>query len=324
MMSLCIAASAGAQGSAGEVKNAEADALVSRGIEMRARGKDAEALELFEQAAALDPESVRVQIHLATVHQALGHWLLADDYLSDALRHQNHPYVNRHRQSLDDARRVIDANIGRLEVEGQPAGAEVRLNGRLVGKLPLKEPVRATVGSYVLDVRLDGHYSSQRPIVISGGGLVRETVKLEPLPAESSGVSGGSTQPASMGASSAGSEPLDQPASRQWLTWTFVAASGIAAGTTIGAVIFREIHAGRWNDNSRCLAVGLTRAEVCAGERDKVNAAEDVAIVGGVLTGLFAAGALLNAFAFDAAAPDEVGLAGCGLSWAGGHCFGSF
>lgn len=292
------------------------------GIALRGEAKDAEALKLFEAAAEIDPGSVRVQVHLATAHQALGNWLLADEYLASALRQEEHPYIIRHRESLNAARRVIHSNIGRLEVEGQPAGAEVRLNGRLVGRLPLAEPVRATVGSYVLDVRLEGHYPSQRPIVLSGGALLREAVQLEPLPSEQGAASASGQL---RGYSASGQDPrLEEAPSRRWLTWALVGASGAAAASSLGAFIFREIHAARWNDNSRCLEVERTRAEVCGGERDKVSTAEDVALVGGVLTGLFAAGAFVNAVAFDAGTPNQAGLDGCAVSWGGALCFGSF
>lgn len=320
--SVCFAGAAGAQVSTDGADHPEADRYVAEGIAMRAEGKDAEALKLFEKAAEIDPGSVRVQIHLATVHQALGNWLLADDYLTSALEHQNHPYIHRHRQSLDDARRVIDANIGRFAVEGQPAGAEVRLNGRLVGTLPLAEPVRATVGSYTLDVRLEGHYPSQRPISIMGGALVRETVQLERLPDEPVAAAGGRGQHGSPSAQ--GDATLEGPSSRRWLTWALVGASGVAAGTTVGALIFREVYADRWNDNTRCLEPDRTRAEVCGSERDKVNTAEDVAVVSGVLTGLFAAGALLSAFTFQGGERVEAGFEGCTFGASGALCFGSF
>ena len=321
-LSVCVAGSAGAQVTTDGVDNPDADKFVTRGIAMRAEGKDAEALQLFEKAAELDPGSARVQVHLATVHQALGNWLLADDYLTLALEQQNHSYINRHRESLDEARRVIDANIGKLAVEGQPAGAEVWLNGRLVGTLPLAKPVRATVGSYTLDVRLEGHYPSQRPISITGGALVRETVQLERLPDEAVVLSGGSAEQGHE--SAGGNATLDSPASRRWLTWALVGASGVAAGTTVGALIFREVHAGRWNDDTRCLEVDRTRADVCGSEREKVDTAEDVALVGGVLTAMFAAGALVNAFAFQAGEPGQAGLEGCGIGLGGALCFGAF
>jgi hypothetical protein len=300
-------------------ENPEADKLVARGIELRAAGKDTQALEAFEKAAEIDPGSVRIQLHLATGYQALGDWLSADEYLSLALARQNHPYVLRHRQTLEDAQRVISANIGRLEVQGEPAGAEVRLNGRLVGTLPLAEPVRAIVGSYRLEVRLDGHYGAERPITITGGGLVREAFRLEPLPAGAGG-SEPSGKPVGAGADMTDKEPA-QP----WLTWTLAGASAAAATTTLVAVILREVHAGRWNDNGRCLRINQTREQVCGTEREAAQTAETVALVGGVATGLFAAGALVNQFAFTAPeARTEVGLHGCTLLWAGASCFGSF
>jgi tetratricopeptide (TPR) repeat protein len=304
----------------GRPENQDADKFVAEGIELRARGKDDEALGAFQKAAEIDPGSVRVQIHLALVHQALGNWLLADEYLSQALARQNHPYVNRHRQALEDAKRVIDANIGRLEIEGEPAGAEVRLNGRLVGTLPLTAPIRSTVGSFMLEVRHDGHYPARRPITIIGGGLVREAVQLEPLPANAvlHGSAGGS--------GAAPGDIADVGGGAPWLTWSLVGAATAAGATTAGALVFREVHAGRWNDNTRCLEVERTRAEVCGDERDKANTAETVALVSGALTGAFALGAILNAAgAFGSeAAPEEMGFRGCHLGFAGWSCFGTF
>lgn len=310
--------------SGGRAENPEADKFVAQGIELRARGKDNEALRAFQKAAEIDPDSVRVQIHLATVYQALGNWLLADEYLSMALARQNHPYVNRHRQTLEDAKRVIDSNIGRLEVEGEPAGAEVRLNGRLVGTLPLAAPIRSTVGAFMLEVRHSGHYSAQRPITITGGGLVRESVQLEPLPADGEWRGGA---PDRSGGRGSGSMPdMDAGAGPSWLTWTFVGAAGVAGVTTVGALLYREVHAGRWNDNNRCLEVDRTRAEVCGDERDKAKTGETVAVVGGALTAAFVVGATLGAvgvFESDAP-PGEVGLRGCNLGFSGASCFGTF
>ncbi|HTV18528.1 MAG TPA: tetratricopeptide repeat protein [Polyangiaceae bacterium] len=309
--------------SAGRAENPEADKFVAEGIELRARGKDNEALRAFQKAAEIDPDSVRVQIHLATVYQALGNWLLADEYLSMALARQNHPYVNRHRQTLEDAKRVIDANIGRLEIDGGPPGSEVRLSGRLVGTLPLAAPIRSTVGSFLLEVRHEGHYTSQRPITITGGGLVRESVQLEPLPADAAARA---LRASRAGSAPATSDGVDSGGGSSWVTWSLVGGAGVAGAVSVGALVFREVHAGRWNDNARCLEVERTRAEVCGDERDKANAAETVAVVGGALTGAFALGAVLNGLGVFAseAPPSEAGLRGCNLGIAGASCFGTF
>jgi tetratricopeptide repeat protein/PEGA domain-containing protein len=320
LFAVCFAAAAQAQ-SAGPPENPEADRFVTEGIALRAQGRDADALTAFQKAAAIDPNSVRVQIHLATVYQALGDWLKADEYLSMALARSNHPYVNRHRQVLEDAKKVIDANIGRLEVEGEPPGSEVRLNGRLVGTLPLASPVRVTIGSYVLEVQSPGHYPVSRPIVITGGGLVRERVDLEPTSAAAR-ASGAAFAPGSH-RSEAG---VDRPAENRWLTWTLGGAAGVAGVVTIGAILYREAHAHRWNDDARCLEAGRTRADVCGSERDKAETGGTVAWVSGVTAGLFATGAVLNALGVFSPEPGpiEAGLEGCGVGLRGASCFGTF
>jgi hypothetical protein len=311
-----------AQSSATRPENPEVEKLVTQAIALRAQGNDLAALETLKQAAELDPGSVRVQVHLSNVHQALGQWLPADEYLRLALAQANHPYVVRHRQALEDARKVIEDNIGTLEVDGEPAGAEVRLNGRLIGTLPLAAPVPVTVGSYTLEVKRDGHYTASRPLVIAGHDFVRESVRLERLPTDELGTR---TFPIALAPSSEPAAVLDRPPNRAWLTWTF-AGLGVAAGaTTLGALIYREAHAQHWNDDSRCLAVGQTREQLCADERDKVESAETVALTAGIATGLFAAGALLNAYVFtEAPSSSRAGIESCAVGLREVSCFGSF
>jgi hypothetical protein len=315
-------APAQAQSPAARPENPEVERLVSLAIALRAQGKDLAALEPLKKAAEIEPSSVRVQVHLSNVHQALGQWLAADEYLRLALAQADHPYVVRHRQELDEARLVIQDNIGILEVDGDPAGAEVRLNGRLIGTLPLAAPVPVTVGSYTLEVKRDGHYTARRPIVIAGHGFVRESVRLERLPTDELGTR---TFPIAVGPSPEPAAALDRSPTRSWLTWTFAGLGAAAGVTAFGALIYREVHAKRWNDDARCLAVGQTRAQICDGERDKVASADRIALATGIATGLFATGALLNAFVFTAApATDRAGLEGCAVGLQGASCFGSF
>jgi hypothetical protein len=319
-------APAAAQGASVRAESPEVEKLIAEAIALRGQGKDLEALEDLKKASELDPRSVRVQVHLSNVYQALGQWLPADQYLRMALAQPDHPYVQRHRQELDDARGVIEENIGSLDVEGEPAGAEVRLNGRVIGTLPLSAPVPVTVGAYTLEVKLEGHYPVRRPIAIAGHGFVRESVQLERLPSDELGTRRfpGSVAPVSASASPSSDEGLDRGATRPWLTWT-LAGLGAAAGlTTVGAIVYREQHARRWNDDS-CLAVGQTRAQLCGEERDKVETGDAVAITSGIAAGLFAAGAMINAFVFtEPSRASQMGLQGCALGPTGASCFGAF
>lgn len=299
----------------------EVERLVASAISLRADGKDREALAVLRQAAQIAPRSLRVQVHLSNVYQALGEWLLADELLRQALAAPHDPYIQRHRQALAEARSVIDDHLGKLEVVGEPPGAEVRLNGRQIGTLPLSEAVPVTVGSYTLEVRMPGHYTVSRPLSIAARDHVRESIRLEPRPLDEV-----SPLPPAASAGVVLAPPsLERPAERRWLTWTLAGLSAAAAATTVGALIYREEHARRWNDDSRCVGTDRTRAQLCGSERDKVETGDAWAIGAGLATGVFAAAALLNVYAFDDdSGPEQAGLEGCGVGLQGASCFGTF
>jgi hypothetical protein len=141
-----------------------------------ARRTRARALVLFQQALEREPESARVFAQLGVTYQALGRWVLADTYLSQALARGGDPYIERHRPALEQASALVKDHLGLLDVQGSPAGAEVQLNGQSFGKLPLAEPVRVPVGSYLMEVSLAGHYGISEPIRISARALTRESL----------------------------------------------------------------------------------------------------------------------------------------------------
>jgi hypothetical protein len=151
-------------------------------------------------------------------------------------------------------------------------------------------------------------------------------VRLERLPGDELGTRSFPGSPGPLSASSAPSsgEVLDQSSTRPWLTWT-LAGLGAAAGlTAVGAIVYREVHARRWNDDS-CVAAGQTRAQLCGDERDKVETGDAIAITSGIAAGLFAAGAMINAFVFtEPSRASQAGLQGCALGPGGASCFGAF
>jgi hypothetical protein len=306
-------------------------ALVDQGIELRRQGKDAEALNVFKQAVLLQPDSVRALIHVATCYQAVGDWVSADTHLRRALEHTADPYIERHREALENAHRVIADRLGMLEVGGGPAGAIVLLNGQRMGQLPLSEPIRATVGDYLLEVKMPGHYPTSRPVSIKSRTLVREDVQLASAGARSSEAFAAGS--ASGGAASAGtshSEDGSAPgaAKSQWLTWTLGGLGGAAAITAVTALIVRNESARHWNDDERCRNVpGRTRQDLCGDERDSAKTAENVALIGGTAAVFLGAGALLSSFITNRTERPEASLGflgGCTLTPEGASCHGSF
>ena len=66
---------------------------------------------------------------------------------------------------------------GRLIVSDAPAGAEVFVNGNLVGKVG--EPIELEPGNYTIDVRADGYDTVSDAIEVTSGMVVNKTVPLE-------------------------------------------------------------------------------------------------------------------------------------------------
>lgn len=307
---------------------AQVDDLLERGIELRRTGKDAEALVLFRQAADLDPDSARAQAHLGVTNQALGRWLSAEAYLKDALGHTGDPYIERHRAALERALEAVKDHIGTLAVDGGPRGADVSLNGRSIGRLPLAaQPV--AVGSYLLEVSLPGHYSVSRPVMVARRALTREGVELvahgkgEPAAAAGGalGVSAGLAAPAA-----SPEQDTFEKTFPSWVPWTLGGASAASAAVATIFWVKRNEHAERWNDDAECLNIaGQSREQLCGEERNAGEQAQTLAIVGSGLSLAFAAGAVWTALAGDSRpAPASAGLEACSFSATGLACFGRF
>lgn len=301
-----------------DVSSRDVDELVEQGIALRKSGQDAQALTVFQRAEALEPNSARIQIHLAATHQALGEWEAADRYLTRALTQSNDSYVQRHQSMLASARRRIDAHIGSLEVSGGPAGTQVWLNGRLVGTMPLADTVRIEGGIYTLEAKLPGHYPITRSVAIAGGSLVRESIRLQavsssaPPPAEAR-IEGGSIE-----------EPRKSGAP-EWLTWTLAGLTVGAAAGTAYAWTLRESHADNWNDDDACLRQGRTREQVCSNELDAGQRAETWMYIGGAATGAFAAATLVSYFLQpNEESVETLGGVDCGIGLNAVMCSGRF
>lgn len=270
-------------------ESAEVEATLKRGIQLRREGQDEAALAVFQQAEQLAPTSVRVLLHVATAAQAASKWLLADEYLRKADEHSSDPYYIKYRGEIEEVKAITAQRVGHFRAVGEPSGAEVILDGQVVGTLPMEKSKTLEAGTYVLEVNKPGFFRLRRPISVPGGVLTRETVELNertgPDPGDGSG-SGAPGEPPSFWASSG-------------MTWT-LAGIGAAAGVTSGISFFlRERAADRWNDNSRCLSSqtseqNRTREDLCGGVRNDVDTAEQIGIVSGVVGIAFAGAALTH------------------------------
>src|SRR5262252_7965835 len=103
-----------------------ADAALKRGVELRRRGDDVQALVEFQRAYAWY-RSARALAQIGFAEQALGRWHDAEEHLGQALADAEDDWVRRNRATIERSCAVVAGHLGSLEVLGSPEGAELRV-----------------------------------------------------------------------------------------------------------------------------------------------------------------------------------------------------
>ena len=291
----------GSLATASAAEDTDIEDAIQNGVALRKDGNDEAALGLFLELERKNPESVRILLQITAAAQASGRWVLAHHYLRKAATFRNDPYYLRNRGAVKNMEDAVAQHVGQFRVLGEPAGAEVRLSGNLIGTLPLRDPVPVQLGSYTLEVTKPGFYQLRREVVVSNGGaLSQELVELKPnrraqLPAlgalsQSAGSSGAPTSP---------DQGPDFWGSRS-LTWVLGGAALTAAATSGIAWWIREDNAGRWNDEEQCLdrqQSTRTRQELCGNDKSQADTAQTVAISAATASAVLAAATITHLLA---------------------------
>lgn len=159
---------------------AEVEALIAKGNELRRAGTPGPALPYFQKAYEL-ARTPRTTGQLGLAELAAGYPVDAEAHLSVALQTPNDPSIAKYQQILADALALARRQIGELTIEGNPAGADVIVNGHSVGTLPLQLPIKLAARNAEIVVRAPG-YSEQREMMpIAGGQRHSLTVNLQAI-----------------------------------------------------------------------------------------------------------------------------------------------
>jgi hypothetical protein len=310
--------------------------LLRQGIALRRSGNDEAALAVFLDLEKRSPESVRLLLHIATAAQATGKWIMAYEYMQKADAHKDDPYYQRHRAAIENVEKTIAQRVGQFRARGVPAGAEVRMNGEVIGSLPMTGIKVVEVGSYVLEVYKPGYYPLRRPITVAGGGgLTQETVELRERSASLASAVPGQGGPDAASADTGTNNPQAWWKQR-WVTWTLAGVGAAAAVTSGVAFGIRQQEAAKWNDDSQCLSSSTPdkpRGEICAETQHNIKVAENVAIATGITAVAFGGAALIHYLTTSSsssrdrpadATPSGQAHAGCSPGLGSVVCFGTF
>jgi hypothetical protein len=261
--------------------------LMDEGVVLRREGRDQEAAEVFRRAHDAGAGAAALA-QLALAEQALGRWLDAAEHLEAAMLEEDNEWIARHRAALESSQRTILAHLGTLEIEGEPAGARVTIDGRDVGTLPLAAPIRVEAGSVVVGAELADHYPVQRVVAVLAGRRARLVLSFVPLPAEPT-----VAEPVARVEPIAVDAPVAPGAARDGdldvLAWS-IGTSALAVLSFVASAIawwgFREPAVEAWN---ACSAVGPDgRWSNCPGHGARYQRAEVATVLLGGLAGVSA------------------------------------
>ena len=181
---LALALSTGGRAAAqGGLGSDDPEVLMAEGIRLRKAHDHTGALELFRRAYQLAP-GPKTAAQLGLCEMAVALFVEAEAHLGEALKSTTDPWVSGHRAALYDALNGTRNFLGTLEIVGRPDGAEVEIDGRTVGRLPLPRPLRMVSGREVyVRVIAPGHEPVRRPVRIEQRELTRVVIELDPIPA---------------------------------------------------------------------------------------------------------------------------------------------
>ncbi len=154
--------------------------FIRKGVELRRRGQDKEALEQFRRAYELG-KTPRAAAQLGLCEQVLEDWLAAQQHLAEALTAESNPWIAQNKTVLDAARAQTEEPLVRVRIDGSPVGALVVVNQEVAGRLPITLPVFVVPGEVEVDVSVDGYQAFRQ----TKGGRAGQTLdfKVELSPA---------------------------------------------------------------------------------------------------------------------------------------------
>jgi tetratricopeptide (TPR) repeat protein len=150
----------------GDPKGA-ARAHFQKGLAAFADQRFAEAAEEFDAAYKLSP-AFKLLYNIGLVDVALGRSVEAVDAFDRYLKQGASAIpADRRREVSDEIEKQL-ARIGTVSIRTFPEGAEIRIDGALIGRTPLSKPVRVNAGRHTVEAILAGHSTQTREIAISG------------------------------------------------------------------------------------------------------------------------------------------------------------
>jgi tetratricopeptide (TPR) repeat protein len=205
----------------------KAKALLAEGLDFNRQGQHAQALEKFQAAFAAYP-SPKLHFNIGQVELALDHPVEAMEAFEKflALVPDARPEDKKDAKS---AVAQLAKKLGRLQIKCETKGAEVAVDGKKVGHVPLPGPQWATPGSHQVTLTHEGFAPATERVEMTTGSIALVVIRLAPPATTPPGLDLSAQSTSAEAASSA------RPIYKTWWFWT--GAAVVVAGAVTTAVV---------------------------------------------------------------------------------------
>ncbi|HZF49115.1 MAG TPA: PEGA domain-containing protein [Polyangiaceae bacterium] len=159
--------------------------LFLEGVKASEKSQWAKAHAAFLAAWSLK-EHYQIAGNLGIAEAKLGKWRDAATHLSLYLRQAPKEKVAE-RRSAEELLAQARAKVGAILVRVEPAGAEVFVDGKAVGKAPLAGEVFVEPGARVIEAKLAGYEAAKKDVSAGAGSAQEVELRLAPPGAKGSG-----------------------------------------------------------------------------------------------------------------------------------------
>jgi tetratricopeptide (TPR) repeat protein len=200
----------------------EAAGRYTRGLSLYGDGEFLLALVEFERAYELS-KNYKVLYNIGQVRIQLGRYALGREALAEYLR-LGGDNVNAERLAAvnKDLAMLVERTANLNIVASQP-GADISLDGKVIGISPLSAPLVVDAGEHSLVLHKSGYYDRSQSVTLAGREQIDVTVELVPV-AEVAGPRVVVERPAVA--------PAKPSHTAAWVGWSTTGALAITAGVT--------------------------------------------------------------------------------------------
>jgi hypothetical protein len=160
----------------------QVDALFKRGVEFYKEADFRAAVVEFKRAYEVSNKDYRVLYNIAQCEYQLTNYVGALNAFEKYLADGGEKIKEDKRSEVNAEIGKLKARIGTVTVKVEPAGAQVVVDGDVMGKAPLSEPVKLNPGSHKVEVTASGYERALESVEIGSGDVRSLDVKLKPTP----------------------------------------------------------------------------------------------------------------------------------------------